>query len=129
MHALTLYYDGHCSICSGQMARLRRLDVRGRLAFVDIAAPDFSPQSLGVSMEALNLEIHAATADGLLLTGIDSVIAAYRAVGLGWSVAALRVPLLRPVYAALYRGLARNRYRLSSWLSGRPACANGTCRR
>ena len=44
----------------------------------------------------------------------------------GWMMAPLRVRMLRPLLAALYRGFARNRYRISGWL-GRPACADGVC--
>jgi len=107
--ALTLYYDGSCSICRAQVDRLRGWDKTARLAFIDIAAPDFSPQSLGVGMAALNAEIHGVDAAGKLLVGLDVLIAAYTAVGRGWRVAPLRVRALRPVYAALYRSLARNR--------------------
>lgn len=126
---LTLYYDGSCRICRGQMSRLRERDRAGRLAFTDIAAADFSPQRLGVSMDALHTEIHAQTADGRLLVGLDSLISAYTAIGRGWQVAPLRLRALRPVYAALYRSLARNRYRISAWLGRKPACADGACRR
>lgn len=118
--ALTLYYDGNCGICRAQMSRLRVRDRAGCLAFSDIAVPDFSLQEVGVSMEALDTEIHARTADGRLLVGIDSLAAIYTALGYGWLVAPLRWRVLRPLFAAMYRSLARNRYRLS-------ACADGVC--
>jgi predicted DCC family thiol-disulfide oxidoreductase YuxK len=98
---LTLYYDGNCGICRAEMARLRGWDNGHRLGFTDIAAPDFSPLSLGVSMAALNAEMHARTADGRLLAGIDSLLAAYTLVGRGWMVAPLRVAALRPVFSAM----------------------------
>lgn len=119
--ALTLYYDGNCSLCRAQMSRLRTLDHGRRLAFTDIRAPEFSVQETGVSLEALGTEIHARTADGRMLAGLDTVVAAYSAVGRGWMVAPLRLRILRPLFAALYRSLARNRYRLS-------ACADGVCK-
>ena len=121
MLALTLYYDGNCALCRAQMARLRRLDNAGRLGFSDIAAPGFAPEALGVSREALGAEIHALSADGRLMVGLDSVIAAYTAVGRGWLVAPLRIGVLRPLLVAMYRALARNRYRLSR-------CADGACK-
>ena len=128
--ALTLYYDGHCAFCRAEMQRLRRWDHAGRLRFVDIAAAGFSPQALGVTLQALNTELHALTADGRLLAGIDSVLAAYAAVGQGWRVAPLRLPMLRPVLSALYRSFARNRYRISAWLGyAAPACSDGVCER
>ncbi|MYM69083.1 DUF393 domain-containing protein [Pseudoduganella sp. FT55W] len=117
---LMLYYDGNCSICRAQMSRLRVRDRTGCLAFSDIASPDFSLQEVGVSMEALGTEIHVRTADGRLLVGIDSLVAIYTALGRGWLVAPLKWRMLRPLFAAMYRTLARNRYRLS-------ACADGVC--
>jgi predicted DCC family thiol-disulfide oxidoreductase YuxK len=127
---LTLYYDGHCGFCRAEMARLRGWDKAGRIHFVDIAAPGFSPEPLGVSLQALNTELHARTADGRTLAGIDSILAAYAAVGQGWRVWPLRMVLLRPALSALYRSFARNRYRISAML-GRdtPACSNGVCER
>jgi predicted DCC family thiol-disulfide oxidoreductase YuxK len=127
--ALTLYYDGSCSICRAQVDRFRDWDKDARLAFIDIAAAEFSSQSLGVGMAALNAEIHGVDAAGTLLGGLDVLIAAYTAVGRGWRVAPLRIRALRPAYAALYRSLARNRYRLSALLNRRPACADGACHR
>jgi predicted DCC family thiol-disulfide oxidoreductase YuxK len=122
---LTLYYDGNCGICRAEMARLRAWDKASRLAFADIAVPDFVPPP-GVNLPALNVEMHAQTGDGRLLVGIDSLLAAYTLVGRGWMVAPLRVPALRPMFSAMYRSFARNRYRISAWL-GRPACADGFC--
>jgi predicted DCC family thiol-disulfide oxidoreductase YuxK len=54
------------------------------------------------------------------------MLAAYTAVGRGWMVAPLRLRVLRPLFSALYRGFARNRYRISGWL-GQPACVDGVC--
>ncbi len=123
--ALTLYYDGHCAICRDEVARLRRWDKAGRLAYADIAAHDFVPPA-GVEMNALNTEMHALADDGRLLVGIDSLLAAYTLTGRGWMVAPLRVAVLRPVFSALYRGFARNRYRISALL-GTQACEDGVC--
>jgi predicted DCC family thiol-disulfide oxidoreductase YuxK len=123
---LTLYYDGNCVFCRKEVARLRRWDGAGRLGFADIAAADFSPPSDDIDMLALNTQMHAQTADGRMLVGIDSLLAAYTLVGRGWMVAPLRVPALRPVFAALYRSFARNRYRISALLGAR-ACADGVC--
>lgn len=118
--ALTLYYDGNCSLCRAQMRRFSALDHTSQLAFADIAAPEFSALEAGASLDAMRREIHARTADGRLLVGIDSLLAAYTAIGRGWRVAPLRLRILRPLFTALYRTLARNRYRLS-------ACADGVC--
>lgn len=83
---LTLYYDGRCPFCATEMARLQSWNGAGRLAFVDIAAAGFDPLPLGLEMAALNRESHARTADGGLLVGIDSLLAAYTLVGRAWLV-------------------------------------------
>lgn len=122
---LTLYYDGLCVFCRTEMARLRRWDSAGRLGFADIAAPGFSPPA-GASMAALNTEMHALTQDGQLLVGIDSLMAAYTLAGRGWMTAPLRVRALRPLFTALYRSFARNRYRIAGRVAG-AACDDGAC--
>lgn len=126
---LELFYDGHCPFCAAEMRRLGEWDRDGRLAFVDIAQPDFDCTPLGVDMAALDREVHGRTADGRLLVGIDCIFAAYSLVGFRWLVWPLRVPFLRPGLAVLYRGFARNRYRFSRWLGYRdmPACDDGVC--
>jgi predicted DCC family thiol-disulfide oxidoreductase YuxK len=128
---LTLYYDGSCAFCCAGMQRLKRWDRAARLQFVDIAAPGFSPRALGLGMQALNTEMHATTADGKLLKGIDSMLAAYALAGQGWRVAPLRVRWLRPVLAVMYRSFARNRYRISAWLGydKSPVCTDSVCSR
>lgn len=127
---LTLYFDGHCPFCSAEMARLRRWNQAGRLAFVDISAIDFDPVPLGLDMAALDRELHSHTADGRLLVGIDSMLAAYTLVGRAWLVFPLKVRVLRPLLASLYRGFARNRYRFSRWMGYKPVthCEHGACR-
>ena len=126
---LTLYYDGRCPFCATEMARLQSWNRAGRLAFVDIAADGFDPLPLGLDMAALNRESHARRADGALLVGIDSLLAAYTLVGRAWLVWPLRVRFLRPVLGFAYRGFARHRYTMSRWLGYRlpPRCEDGAC--
>jgi predicted DCC family thiol-disulfide oxidoreductase YuxK len=127
--ALVLYFDGKCAFCTAEMHRLGKWDTQRRLAFVDIAASGFDPAPLGVDLAALNRELHSQTSDGRVLSGIDSMLAAYTLAGRGWLVWPLRVPGLRGVLARLYRAFARNRYTLSHWLGYRPApaCDSNAC--
>ncbi len=126
---LTLYFDGNCPFCLAEMQRLRSWNKAGYLAFVDIAEPGFDPALLGVDMSALNLQLHSQTADGTLLVGIDSMLAAYPLVDKSWMIWPLRVRLLRPLLGWLYRQFARNRYRVSAWLGYSPVvrCTDGVC--
>jgi len=130
MAELTLYFDDACVFCRREMARLRRWDRTGRLAFVDIAAPGFDPTPLGVTLAAMNTELHGQRADGAMLVGTSAILEAYTLVGRAWLVWPLRVPGLRPVLASVYRSFARNRYRISRWLridDARPACDGDRC--
>jgi predicted DCC family thiol-disulfide oxidoreductase YuxK len=126
---LTLYFDGQCPFCVAEMRRLRSWDHLGRLGFVDIAEPGFDAAPLGVSLAALNRELHSWTATGQCLVGIDSMIAAYTLVGRGWYVIPLRVHGTREICQVLYRVFAQNRQRISRWLGYKsaPVCTNGSC--
>jgi predicted DCC family thiol-disulfide oxidoreductase YuxK len=127
--ALTLYFDGACAFCVKSMRQLRRWDAAGRLAFIDIAAPGFDPAPLGVTMAALNREVHGRTREGEVVVGIDTMLAAYTLTGRGWLVWPLRVRLLRPALAGCYRWFARHRYAISRRLGIRlpDACIDGVC--
>ena len=126
--ALTLYYDGKCAFCTREMMRLASWDRQQRLAFVDIAQPGFDPAPLGLSMLDLNREMASQTAQGEVLIGVDSMLAAYALVGRGYLVWPLRVPGLRQVLTILYRLFARHRYTMSTLLGYKmPDCAGGVC--
>ena len=120
---LTIYYDGHCRICRDQRDRFARLDAgRGLLRQLDLNDPDFDPSTLGTTRDKLAQALHASTPDGRLLSGMDAVRAAYRALGKGRLLAPTGWPLLRPIFDALYRQLARHRYRIAG------KCEDGACK-
>jgi predicted DCC family thiol-disulfide oxidoreductase YuxK len=126
--ALTLFFDGQCAFCATEMQRLAGWDRANRLDYVDISLPGFDPAPLGATMEDLNLEMYSMTADGNVLVGVDSLLAAYTLVGKGYLVWPLRVPLLREFLAWLYRLFARNRYKMSDLLGYKPPpCVGGVC--
>ena len=126
--ALTLFYDGKCAFCTGEMMRLAGWDRHQRLDFVDIAQPGFDPAPLGLALEDLNREMASQTAQGQVLIGVDSMLAAYTLVGKGYLVWPLRVPGLRQVLAFLYRQFARHRYTMSRLLGYKmPDCTDGVC--
>ena len=128
MSALTLYYDGKCPFCAHEMKRLGGWDRAGRLVFVDIMQPGFDPAHLNASTKDLDRQLYSQTAEGKVLIGVDSMLAAYTLVGRGYMVWPLRVPLLRDVLSYLYRLFARNRYKMSALLGYQaPVCEDGVC--
>ena len=69
--------------------------------------------------------------NGEILVGIDSMLASYTLVGKGFLVFPLRLKLLRPLLAHLYRKFARNRYRISRLLRYKSIsqCDGKVCKR
>ena len=92
---LTVWYDGGCPLCTREIAAMRRLDRRGRIAFVDVG----SPETACPIDRRLLLERFHAREDGQMLSGAAAFAAMWRAI-----------PLLRPFGLA-----ARNRIVLR-WL-------------
>ncbi|CAB3761990.1 thiol-disulfide oxidoreductase DCC family protein [Paraburkholderia humisilvae] len=127
--SLTLYFDGNCPICIAEVHRLRRWDQHDQIRFIDIRQPDFDPTLLGVNLAALNRQLHGWTSDGHWVTGIDSIIAAYRLTGQGWRVAPLHAPLLHRASQVVYRLIAQNRMRISRLLrlKTHPSCTDSSC--
>ncbi len=116
---LTLLYDGACPICVFEMKRLENLDRAKRLAYRDIAAPGFDAARYGTTFEAMMGRMHAVTADGRMLVGLDAIRAAYTAVGFGWVLAPTRLPWLGALADRAYAWFAENRYAISRWLGMR----------
>ncbi|MDQ8001360.1 MAG: DUF393 domain-containing protein [Pseudomonadota bacterium] len=113
-YPVTLYYDGSCRLCSGEMRNLGARDTAGRLAFVDCSPEDFTGGP--APREALMTTIHAVDAAGRVYTGIESLRVAHAAVGLPIVSALLGLPGLSHAAARAYPVLARHRRRLPAWL-------------
>ncbi|WP_313932023.1 DUF393 domain-containing protein [Sphingomonas sp. BAUL-RG-20F-R05-02] len=79
--SLSVWYDGDCPLCRREIALMRRLDTRGRIAFVDATGPATCP----VDRAELLARFHAME-DGRLLSGAAAFAAMWRAI-----------PLLRPL--------------------------------
>jgi predicted DCC family thiol-disulfide oxidoreductase YuxK len=112
---MLILYDGHCPLCLAKRDFLMRRDTGAALAFADIRSPDFQSQEISVRIEQLEKEIYCITPDGRILRGMEVIRAAYQAVGIGWLAAPTGWPILRPMFDALYRWVAKNRYLLSKF--------------
>lgn len=116
-----VFFDGQCPLCTREVDMVKRFDRRGALRFVDIAAPDFDPASVGRTYDDLMARIHGRDEGGELVTGVEVFRRMYAAIGLGPLVALTRVPPISTIAEAGYRWFAKNRLRLT----GR--CDTGTC--
>ena len=120
---LEAYFDGACPLCVREVRLLRRMDRRGRVRFVDIAAPGFDAAAVGIPWESLMDRIHARLPDGQIVEGVEVFRRVYGALGWPRAVALTRLPVLSQALDLAYRLFARNRLRLT----GR--CHDGACRR
>jgi predicted DCC family thiol-disulfide oxidoreductase YuxK len=122
---IKVLYDGECPLCMREIRFLKARDRSGRIAFEDIAEPNFDPTPYGLDHATLMARIHGVLPDGRLIEGVDVFRRLYQQVGLGWLVAPTRWPLLRPIFDAAYRAFARNRLRLTG--PSHDACTHATC--
>ena len=113
IYPLTLLYDAHCPVCALEMDHLRSRNDKGLLVFVDISAAGFDPSLFGVTLAAMDAEIHARRADGQVIRGVQVLRLAYEAVGLGWVLRPTGWPPLRSLSNAGYRVFARHRRTIS----------------
>ena len=85
-----VWYDGSCPLCLREIALMRRLDTRGAITFVDVAAG--ADPTCPIDRTTLLARFHAEE-DGVVHSGAAAFAAMWRAI-----------PLLRPLGLA-----ARNR--------------------
>lgn len=85
-----VWFDGACPLCLREIALMRRLDKRGAITFVDVAAG--ADPSCPIDRTTLLARFHAEE-DGVVHSGAAAFAAMWRAI-----------PLLRPLGLA-----ARNR--------------------
>lgn len=114
---LTLYYDGLCPLCTAEVKYLMLRDTDQRLRFVDVQQAGFVSPIDGVSMQQMLALIHAQTADGQVLVGVDAFERAYRAVGIDWVAAALRLPGVSHLARSLYPWIVRHRMQIPRWVT------------
>jgi len=113
-YPLTLLYDAQCPVCALEMDHLRERCRDGRLRFVDISQPGFDAMPYGVSLAALDAQIHGIGPDGSVLRGVEVLRLAYAAAGLGWVLRPTGWAPLRPLFDAGYRLFARHRHGISA---------------
>jgi predicted DCC family thiol-disulfide oxidoreductase YuxK len=123
MPDLTVLYDGSCSLCRASVARVRPLDKRQRIEFLDLHDPSASQRFPQIDRELALRWMQAVDARGRISSGVE----AWARIGSllpGWNLLAwiLLVPGIRWFASKIYAWIARNRYR---W--NRSLCSDGTC--
>ena len=123
-YPLTVFFDGACPICAREMALMKRLDRKRRLAFCDFSVPEYDERVSGFTPAELGQIIHALWADGRVIMGVAVFQAMWEAVGLGLLTKVSRLAFVEPLLFRAYSWFARNRL----WLTGRVNnCPGNTC--
>ena len=119
-----IFLDGSCSFCQWTRERIKPYDSGARLRFLDYNDPAVAAQAPFARTE-LDREMHLRTPEGAWLRGFDAWLALLRVLPkFSWLSRIAGLPPLRWIGPAVYRFIARHRYRLP----GAPArCENDTC--
>jgi len=105
----TLFYDGKCSLCAGEIKLLRRLQT-STLELIDVhAVHDTVIHELGTSKNQMLQVLHLRTADGRLMLGLDATAQAWSHTRIGWLFAILRLPLIKTIADKVYYRWAEKR--------------------
>ncbi len=120
--SVEVFYDGDCPLCMREIRMLRVRDLRQKIQFTNIAAPDFDAQQYGTTQAELMDKIRGRLPDGSWIEGVEVFRQLWGAVGFRRLVAISRWPGISHVLRGMYHLFAKNRLRLT----GR--CApDGTC--
>ena len=119
----TVLYDGQCRFCRSQIAILRRLDLGSALAFTSLHDPSVGQDFPELAHDDLLAQMVVVDTAGRARGGAEAVRYLSRRLPLLWPLAVpLHIPGTLPLWAALYRFIARNRMRIAG------SCEDGTCK-
>jgi predicted DCC family thiol-disulfide oxidoreductase YuxK len=119
----TVLYDGRCRFCRSQIAILRRLDLGGVLEFTSLHDPSVGSDFPELAYDDLLAQMVVVDTAGRARGGAEAVRYLSRRLPLLWPLAVpLHIPGTLPLWAALYRFVARNRMRIAG------SCEDGTCK-
>ena len=117
MFPLRIFFDGQCPLCSREVQHYLTRDPQHNLMAIDIAAPDFNPQSYGLDPGAVHAVMHAIDAAGNIYTRVDAFLAIWQGVTPSTPIrlaqTLIAIPFLRKIADVAYITFARNRYRLT----------------
>ena len=116
-------WDGQCNFCRSQVNRLRWLD-SNRLAYLSLHDPRVADLAPGLTFDELMEQMWVITPSGDQYGGADAGRYLSRKLPmLWWLMPLLHIPFSMPLWRAIYRRVARSRYRLA----GKNCDSKGAC--
>jgi predicted DCC family thiol-disulfide oxidoreductase YuxK len=104
----TLYYDGSCAQCSGEMRLLMKLK-NETLELVNIHELNGTSQVDSIDKNELLSVLHLQTDQGIWVKGLDANVRAWRHTHFGWLIMPLRWPVIRKIADKVYYHWANKR--------------------
>ena len=119
-----LIYDGHCRICTAQVRTIERWFAGGRLSYISLHDPLVAEHYPDLSIDDMMRQMYVVDRAGVRHGGAAAVrYLSRRLPKLWWLAPLMHIPGSMPLWRALYRFVARNRYRFGKL----DACDNGSC--
>lgn len=112
--ALSLLYDGACGLCTTTATTVRRLDLFGRVALIDVSRdwPIAAARFPWLDQATCLTDVHLITSKGRTAVGFDAYRELAKALPIGWlAVPFLFMPGLRAAGRVTYRSVADHRTR------------------
>lgn len=105
---ITVCYNGACPVCRAEIDHYRgQADPASGLAWLDAAADPATTARHGLAGDAPFRRLHAVTADGRVLAGMEAFAAAWdRLPRYRWLARLVRRPGVRPAADFLYERVA-----------------------
>ena len=113
---LTIFYDGHCPMCSSEMQHLTRNDHKNIIKLVDLHEDSFAENYPEIDFDYAMKILHGSYRGNNLL-GLEVTHRAWTLVGKGFWVAPLDWPIIKQVAHRVYLLVAKYRHPISGWLS------------
>lgn len=124
---MIIFYDAHCPLCNTEMQHLKKADKHQQLVLEDLNATDFNARFPNINKEkAMNL-LHAQTASGQIIYGLDVTYQAWKTVGKHRWLVILRLPVISFFADIGYTLFAKHRQAISKLLMPNATCRNNRC--
>ena len=107
-----IVFDGVCVLCNGWVRFLLRHDRRGRYRFAAMQGESGRALLVAHGLDADDPASFLLIEENAAWTDTDAIVRVLSGLGGAWRLVALLRVLPRGVRDRLYRGIARNRYRV-----------------
>ena len=114
-----ILFDGVCNLCNASVQFVIRHDPQARFKFAALQSATAEKLLQNCAVDRASLDSVILVEDGHVYIESDAALRIARKLGSGWSLFAGFSIVPRPIRDAVYRFIARNRYR---WFGKQESC-------